>query len=345
MALISGEGKACISCHTSLPYALVEPLLVDEYRAYQDLIENIDNRILTWSSNTPWYSHPKLEQTAVLSNLPPDALKGVLNAADSRGVEAVFNGLIRATHDAYLRKPAQPETQRAFENMWAEQVQAGPAAGRWRWIQANLVPWEVTDSDLWGASLACVAAGIFPDLAPRDNLQLLYATLKKASSDADVSLHVKAAVLWCDSETGGGVLENGVALQLATELLARQHDNGGWALRDLGPFTDWEGSDSDCCGKREVRPDAYATGFVTLALTRSRHLLSSDQEGSIAEAIAWIDRQLANPYPDGPRYNRHGTSDFYLPEFRNNLYTNGGHMWAFLAKTSHRKGQAPWAGN
>ncbi len=79
MALISGEGKACISCHTSLPYALVEPLLVDEHRAYRDLIENIDSRILAWSTNTPWYSDKKLEQTAVLSNLPPDALKGVLN--------------------------------------------------------------------------------------------------------------------------------------------------------------------------------------------------------------------------------------------------------------------------
>lgn len=344
MALISGEGKACISCHTSLPYALVEPLLEDEYPAYQDLIENIDNRILAWSANTPWYSDKKLEQVAALANLPPDTLKRFLNAADSRGVEAVFNAVIRATHDAYLRKPAQTQTRRAFENMWAEQVQSGPAAGRWRWIQANLVPWEVTDSDLWGASLACVAASIFPDLAPRDNLRLLHTTLRKASSDAEVSLHVKAAVLWCDSETGGKVLENGVARQLATELFAQQHDNGGWALRDLGPFINWVGSESDCCQKRELRADAYATGFVTLALVRSQRLLSPDQKASIADAITWIDRELSNPYPDGPRYNKHASSDAELPEFRN-LYTNAGHMWAFLAKTSHLEGKAPWDGN
>ena len=116
-------------------------------------------------------------------------------------------------------------------------------------------------------------------------------------------------------------------------------------MRDLGPFINWEGSDSDCCQKREVRPDAYATGFVTLALARSHHLLSPDQKDSIAGAVVWIDRQLANPYPDGPRYNKHSSSDADLPEFRNNLYTNAGHMWAFLAKTSHLKGQAPWAGN
>ena len=38
-ARISGEGKSCISCHTSLPYALVEPLLEDDYQAYQDMLE------------------------------------------------------------------------------------------------------------------------------------------------------------------------------------------------------------------------------------------------------------------------------------------------------------------
>ncbi len=68
MALVSGEGTACISCHTSLPYALVEPLLAGDYPAYQNLIENIDGRILTRSENTPWYSDAKLEQTAALAN-------------------------------------------------------------------------------------------------------------------------------------------------------------------------------------------------------------------------------------------------------------------------------------
>lgn len=157
-----------------------------------------------------------------------------------------------------------------------------------------------------------------------------------------MSLHVKAAVLWCDSEAAGQVLENGAARNLATELPALQHDNGGWALRDLGPFVNWEGSRSDCCQKREVRPDAYATGLVTLALARSHHLLSPGQRGSLADAVSWIDRQLSEPYPAGPRYNRHRTGGMHVPEFRHNLYTNAGHMWAFLAKTAYRKGQAFW---
>ena len=260
VARISGEGAACISCHTSLPYALVEP-----------------------------------------------------------------------------------ETRQAFENMWAEQIQAGPAAGRWHWIQANLVPWEVADSDLWGASVACVAAGIFPELAPPDNLRLLHETLRRAASDDEVSLHVKSAILWCDAETGGSVLEDGAAERIASNLLDLQRDDGGWALRELGPWTGWEGSRSDCCGQREIRPDAYATGFVTLALARNPALLGDEGGGQLDNAVAWIERQLANPYPEEPRYNTHDTGDDDLPEFRNNLYTNAGHMWAYLAKDVHSEQSAPWA--
>ena len=64
MAKISGEGKACISCHTSMPYGLVEPLLPGSYAAYDDMVSNIENRVRTWSDNTPWYSDTKLEHVA-----------------------------------------------------------------------------------------------------------------------------------------------------------------------------------------------------------------------------------------------------------------------------------------
>jgi len=114
------------------------------------------------------------------------------------------------------------------------------------------------------------------------------------------------------------------------------------ALRDLGPWIDWEGSEADCCAGREIRPDAYATGFVTLTLARSQHLIPGEHKKSTDRAVAWIDRQLANPYPAEPRNNRHNSADAEMPQFRNNLYTNAGHMWAFLARTIHENKKAPW---
>jgi hypothetical protein len=342
MAKISGEGKACISCHTSMPYGLVEPLLPGSYAAYDDMISNIEGRVRTWSDNTPWYADAKLEHVAGLDGAPPDALKGLLDADDSRGVEAVFNALILAVRDGYADSPASADTEQAFANMWAEQKQTGPEAGRWGWIYANLIPWEVEDSDLWGASLACVATSLYPDQAPEGQLQMLHDTLRQAAGNDEVSLHVKSAVLWCDTETGGQVLGDGVAGKIAADLLEQQLDNGGWALRHLGPWGVWSGSEADCCSQQEIRSDAYATGFVAMSLARSRHLLSDDGEAQLDRAIAWIDKELANPYPAEPRHNRHGSGDNTFPTFRNNIYTNAGHMWSFLAKTVHENESAPW---
>lgn len=60
---------------------------------------------------------------------------------------------------------------------------------------------------------------------------------------------------------------------------------------------------------------------------------------------SYLDLQLANPYPAEPRHNRHGSTDSQLSGFRNNLYTNGGHMWAFLARTAYEGQKAPWGAN
>ena len=98
-------------------------------------------------------------------------------------------------------------------------------------------------------------------------------------------------------------------------------------------------SAADCCPNREPRPDTYATGVTAFALALNRDRVPADV---LARAGAWIERELANPYPDGPRFNRHTTGDTEVPEFRNNLYTNAGHMWSFLARETLGVGHAPW---
>lgn len=344
-AKLSGEGDACISCHTSLPYALVEPLLPGDHAAYTDLIRNIDERVLTWQDNTPWYSDEKAEMVAALGGLPPDALKEILDEDGSRGVEAIFNAFIRTMHDAYEGEPAGPVTRRAFENMWSEQLQSGSNAGSWKWIKANLIPWEVEDSDLWGASLACVAASQYPELAPRRNLDLLYSILRQGAADNATSLHVKAAILWCDTESGSEVISSDASKAIVAELLDLQHGNGGWAIRELGPWGGWEGSSSDCCAQREIRPDAYATGYTAFILNRNRHLVSEKGKVQLAKANEWINKRLVDPYPAEPRNNRHESAEEEFPQFRNNIYTNAGHMWAFLAMTLYEEGKPPWVNN
>jgi hypothetical protein len=233
-------------------------------------------------------------------------------------------------------------TKKAFENMWSEQVQSGADTGSWKWIKANLIPWEVEDSDLWGASLACVAASQYPELAPQRNLDLLYSLLRQGVADSSSSLHVRAAILWCDTESGGEVIDSETAIAIVAEMLDLQHNNGGWAIRELGPWGSWEGSSSDCCAQREIRPDAYATGYSAFILNRNRHLVSDEGNVQLAKANEWIIKRLADPYPAEPRNNRHESAEEEFPQFRNNIYTNAGHMWAFLAKTLYEDGNPPW---
>jgi hypothetical protein len=179
-------------------------------------------------------------------------------------------------------------------------------------------------------------------LAPPSNVDLLFAKLRQGAADSKTSLHVKAAILWCDSETAGRLIGTDVSDAIVVELLDLQHSNGGWAIRELGPWTGWEGSASDCCAQREIRPDAYATGFVTFVLSRNQQLAAAKNSVKLDGSIAWIKQKLADPYPAEPRNNRHESADEEFPHFRNNIYTNAGHMWAFLAKTVYEDGRAPW---
>lgn len=342
LAKIAGDGVACVSCHTSLPYAMVEPLLPSSYAAYDEMLSGINSRILGWETNTPWYAEEKVERMAIVGGLPKDKLKPFLRAAPSRGSEAVINAFIRAMSDAYEGKPAEKETKLAFKYLWQTQLKSGDKAGLWDWIKTSRVPWEASDSDIWGGAMVCVAASLYPDLAPQENVKLLYSTLNQAIADADVSLHTKASILWCDSETGGRLLSQEISLNLVNQLLDIQREDGGWAFRNLGPWTGWEGGRADCCAQREIRSDMYATGFITLILERNKHLIPSNKVGSTQLANTWLTAQLNNPFPAEPRHNRHSTNDKMLPELRDNLYANAGAMWAYIANWTYKMQRAPW---
>jgi hypothetical protein len=160
-----------------------------------------------------------------------------------------------------------------------------------------------------GGALACIASSLYPDLAPPENLELLHGSLEWASFNSDVSLHTKSGILWCHAESEERVITSKKADEIVDEIFAKQRMDGGWSWRELGPWKGWEGSASDCCERRDIRSDAYPTGFITLALARNFDRLGTDQKAQIKKAISWITRFLKNPYPAGPTYNTHNSGD------------------------------------
>ena len=123
---------ACVSCHTTLPYALARPRLRASLgepmatKAETRVLADVVKRVELWNEVGPFY---------------PDQTLGLPKTSESRGTEAVLNALILATRDED-GGALTSETRRAFENLWALQFTRGEDAGSWAWLNFGLAPWE-----------------------------------------------------------------------------------------------------------------------------------------------------------------------------------------------------------
>src|SRR5579862_2480531 len=89
------RGTYCISCHTTLPYAIARP----ELRALlgerapsapeEKILGNLLVRARNWHDVEPWY---------------PDQTRGIPKTSESRAIEAVMNALVLSRRDAVAGK-------------------------------------------------------------------------------------------------------------------------------------------------------------------------------------------------------------------------------------------------
>ena len=88
----------------------------------------------------------------------------------------------------------------------------------------------------------------------------------------------RAMGLWASSKLPS-VLTPTQRQAIIEAALAKQHEDGGWSMSDLGP---WQRTDSTLL---EASSDGYATGLITLAL-QSGGLQRSD--ANVAKALRWL---------------------------------------------------------
>ena len=144
---------SCVSCHTSVPYALARPTLrrvlgeTGPTLPEMDLLEDVEKRVMLWNEVEPYY---------------PDQTFGLTKTSESRGTEAILNALILASRDAQEGQLTS-ETRQAFDNLWKLQFTRGEGTGAWAWLHFDLAPWESDGAAYFGAALAAVAVGIAPD--------------------------------------------------------------------------------------------------------------------------------------------------------------------------------------
>ena len=89
------RGTYCMSCHTTLPYALARPALRgplgerEPSTAEGKIVGNLLTRARNWRDVEPWY---------------PDQTRGIPKTSESRAIESVMNALL------IVRRDASPDT-------------------------------------------------------------------------------------------------------------------------------------------------------------------------------------------------------------------------------------------
>jgi squalene-hopene/tetraprenyl-beta-curcumene cyclase len=211
---------------------------------------------------------------------------------ESRGTEAVINALILARDDStHGRTHPSDALRTALGHLWKTQATEGNDSGSWEWLNFGLEPWEADGSRPFGAALAAIAVGTAPgylssrlDENETRGIALLRDYLRRRFTEE--SLYNQICILEA-AHSLEGLLSADQRREAVDQLLNLQHDDGGWALADLGAFKRIDSS-------KQVRDsDGYATGLVLRTLHRSG-MPSARPE--LAKALAWL---RTHQRPDG----------------------------------------------
>jgi squalene-hopene/tetraprenyl-beta-curcumene cyclase len=265
------HGTFCVSCHTTLPYALSSPVLRERAgdttisaRAAA-LLDNVRTRVHRWAEVSPYYgAHDR--QSA--------------KAAESRATEAVINAVILATADATAGRLSD-DARVAFDHMWALQRTDGADSGAWLWLQFHLEPWEGAYGEYYGAVLAAVAIGTAPERYAstpgiQSHLERLRAYLDREFAAQPLS---NRAALLRASATMPQLLGEERRARIVADLRDAQQRDGGWSLERLSGRARWWDP------RRLAWPsDGYATGLAVLALDAA----SGSVDPAATRGLTWL---------------------------------------------------------
>lgn len=265
------RGTYCMSCHTTLPYALARPALRDRLgermasRAEEKIMGNLLTRARNWRDVEPWY---------------PDQTRGIPKTSESRAIESVMNALLLVRRDAKSGQLSD-DARTALDVMWALQMKTGPESGAWTWLNFKMEPWESPNSPYFGASLAALAVGSAPgDYVTTPEIQDRLGALRAyfARQHGAVSLLNQLMGLWASGSVAQLLTEAQRQATIAATL-AQQQADGGWSTAKLGSYARMDNTESD------VRSDGYATALASLALQAAGVPAT---EPHVAKGLGWL---------------------------------------------------------
>jgi squalene-hopene/tetraprenyl-beta-curcumene cyclase len=263
------RGTFCMSCHTTLPYALARPELRERIGEAQPsaaetkILDNLVTRARSWREVEPFY---------------PDQTRGIPKTSESRAIEAVMNAVVLSRRDARSGHLSD-DTRTAFDVMWGLQMKTGPNNGAWTWLNFNYEPWESPNSPYFGASLAAIAVGSAPEgyaasPAIQDRLQALRGYFQR--QHGTVSLLNQLMGLWASGTVHDLLTAEQRNATIAAAFAAQQAD-GGWSTSSLGAYQRVDKTAND------TKSDGYGTALACLALQAA-----GVQDPRVTKGLDWL---------------------------------------------------------
>ncbi len=250
------EKTTCVSCHSSLPYALARPALRRALHATAPtaqearLVDETTRRVESYNTHELLYEI--------------DDVKKV----ESRGTEAVLNLVVLASADAGAgRREPGSATRKALTRLWETQR----ADGAWDWLNFKLEPYETVDAVYHGATLAALGVGMVPGAATSAGTGKLRAYLR--DHYAAQSLYNRTFALLASAALTG-VLTPAQRDALIAEYAQRKQADGGWSLEAMGPWR-WSAAEppfkpyGTLDAALLAQSDGFGTGLIVYALLRN----------------------------------------------------------------------------
>jgi squalene-hopene/tetraprenyl-beta-curcumene cyclase len=238
----------CVSCHTNLTYLMARPML---------------RRALGESSPTKY-------ETGLL-----DMLKSRVATTDPKelypkaaGQFATQQVAVEAIFAAYFLRDSQP----ALDRMW----QLQRADGTWDWNSASLDPWEMPESEYFGAAFGAIAASRERGPKFASNFVSLEKYMREGLDHQPMQNRLMA--LWAASQRKD-LLPKSAKAAIAADAYRAQQPDGGWTAASLGPFRDHP------TAPPADGSNAYATAFTAFVLERAGVAKS---DARLERALAWL---------------------------------------------------------
>jgi squalene-hopene/tetraprenyl-beta-curcumene cyclase len=240
----------CATCHTSVPYLMVRPLLNGDLAAMQEV-----------RSTVKIFAARQQEKPGNQANFLIAAAASAL-----------------AVNDANAGRDLDPDVRKMLDYLWTTQ----DSDGGWRYSLDGMLPF--LERDQYYVSLL-VALGIgyapghyYETPAAHDGFVKLQSFLH---NNIPGNPHERAVLLWASVRTPG-LLSAQEQQRIEKDLLKLQNPDGGWTLPALGRWPRHDGPPNDPKGPS----DGYATGLIAMTLCEAGYGL---RDRPIQNATTWIE--------------------------------------------------------